>query len=94
MLTEYSHYPGELFAKFIETGDFDPLVAYSCNMCNQCTLVCPEDFQFAEFFGAIRKDFVKANNGNSPMDGHKAINMHQLLGFSKIFTTKVKGGKK
>ncbi len=93
MLSEYALYPGDLFKTFISTSQIDPIIPYSCNMCDQCTLVCPEEYKFAELFGAMRKDMVKCNGGNSPMAGHKAINMHQLLGFSKIFTTKVKGGK-
>jgi len=63
-------------------------------MCDQCTLVCPKEFKFAELFGAIRKSMVKANNGQSPMPGHKAINMHQKLGFSKLFTVRIRGGGK
>ncbi len=94
MLSEYAKYPGDLFSKFIDESNIDPVIPYSCNMCDQCTLVCPEEYKFAELFGAIRKDMVKENGGNSPMAGHKAINMHQLLGFSKIFTTKVRGGKR
>lgn len=93
MLTEYCEYPGDLFQKFLDTGDFEPLVAYSCNMCSQCTIVCPEEFEFSKFFGAIRKDMVNANSGHSPLKGHKAIDIHQMLGFSKIFSTKNKGGK-
>ncbi len=95
MMTEYMEYPGALFDAFIKTGKMDAVVPYSCNMCDQCTLVCPEEFKFAELFGAIRKDFVKADpKHNSPMKGHGAINMHQLLGFSKLFTVRLKGGKK
>ena len=94
MFNDFTAYPGALFKKFLEDGDLEPIVAYSCNMCDQCTLVCPKEFKFAELFGAIRKDMVKANHGESPMPGHKAINMHQLLGFSKIFTVRMKGGSK
>ncbi len=94
MLNDFTGYPGELFEKFLETGEMDPKICYSCNMCDQCTIVCPEEYKFAELFGAIRKDMVKANGGNSPMPGHKAINMHQLLGFSKLFTTTNKGRMK
>ncbi len=92
MFNEFTAYPGELFAKFIEKSNMDPLIAYSCNMCDQCTLVCPEEYKFSELFGLMRKDYIKANNGNSPIKGHKAINIHQLLGFSKFFTTKKRGG--
>ena len=94
MLNDFTLYPGQLFKNFLKDGNLDPLAAYSCNMCDQCTLVCPEEFKFAELFGAIRKDMVKANGGESPMPGHKAIKMHQKLGFSKFFTVRLKGGKK
>ncbi len=94
MLNDYTEYPGQLFKQFIKDKDMKPIIAYSCNMCDQCTIVCPEDYKFAELFGAMRKDMVKANGGKSPMKGHKAIYMHQLLGFSKIFTGKFKGGRK
>lgn len=94
MLNDYTGYPGELFQKFMETRTLEPIVAYSCNMCDQCTIVCPEEYKFAELFGEIRKDMVKANGGKSPMPGHKAINFHQLLGFSKIFSIARKGRKK
>jgi len=94
MLNDFTHYPGELFNKFLKDGNMEPLIAYSCNMCNQCTIVCPEEYKLAEVFGGIRKDLVKANNGKSPLKGHGAIDIHQLLGFSKLFTVKQKGGKK
>ncbi len=92
MLNEFTKYPGLLLSDFMENTEMDPLIPYSCNMCEQCTLVCPEEYKFSELFGLMRKDLVKANNGNSPIKGHKAINMHQMLGFSKFFTTKKKGG--
>ncbi|MCL2391242.1 MAG: FAD-dependent oxidoreductase [Oscillospiraceae bacterium] len=94
MFNDFTLYPGALFKKFLEDGDMEPIIAYSCNMCDQCTLVCPKEFKFAELFGAMRKDMVKANHGQSPMPGHKAINMHQKLGFSKLFTVRIRGGSK
>jgi heterodisulfide reductase subunit C len=94
MLNDFTLYPGSLFKEFLENGNIEPLVAYSCNMCDQCTLVCPREFKFADLFGAIRRDMVRANGGQSPMTGHKAINMHQMLGFSKLFTVRSKGVKR
>ena len=93
MLNDFTAYPGALLKKFLEDGDMQPLIAYSCNMCDQCTLVCPKEYKFADLFGAMRKDMVKANGGESPMPGHKAIKMHQLLGFSRLFAVKRKGAK-
>ncbi|MDR2182541.1 MAG: FAD-dependent oxidoreductase [Clostridiales bacterium] len=93
MFNEFTQFPGMMFEAFLKDGKIEPLAVYSCNMCDQCTIVCPEDFKFAALFGDLRKDMVIANNGESPMAGHKAINMHQKLGFSKMFTTRKKGGK-
>ena len=94
MLSDFTEYPGELFKKFLEDGNIEPLIAYSCNMCDQCTIACPKEFKFAEIFGGIRKDMVKANGGESPIPGHKAIKMHQKLGFSNVFAIKRKGGSR
>jgi L-lactate utilization protein LutB len=93
MLNDFTPYPGALFKHFLDADALEPIVAYSCNMCDQCTLVCPEEYKFAELFGLFRKDMVKANGGESPMPGHKAIKMHQLLGFSSFFCVKCKGAK-
>jgi len=93
MLNDFTLYPGALFRQFLADGRLEPIVAYSCNMCDQCTLVCPEEYKFAELFGLFRKDMVKANGGESPMPGHKAIKMHQMLGFSSFFCVKCTGAK-
>ncbi|OQS76934.1 FAD-dependent oxidoreductase [Vibrio parahaemolyticus] len=86
MMNDFSDCPKTIFSDFVNNKSMDPLLAYSCNACDQCTIVCPKDFPMKEMFLGARTDFVKANNGESPMPGHKAINMHQKLGFSKIFT--------
>ena len=91
MMNDFGDCPKTLFNDFIEKKSMDPLLAYSCNACDQCTIVCPKDFPMKEIFLGARVDFVKANGGNSPMPGHKGINMHQKLGFSKFFTMASKG---
>jgi len=93
MLNEFTQFPGLLFGAFLVNGHVEPIVPYSCNMCNQCTLVCPEEFKLADAFMAMRKDFVVANKGKSPMKGHGAIDIHQKLSFSGVFTIKRKGRK-
>lgn len=93
MLNEFTQCPGELFGVFLANGQVEPIVPYSCNMCNQCTLVCPEEFKLADAFMAMRKDFVVANQGKSPIKGHGAIDIHQKLSFSGVFTIKRKGRK-
>ncbi|TDX48350.1 NADPH-dependent glutamate synthase beta subunit-like oxidoreductase [Orenia marismortui] len=85
MLNDFCHSPKDLFAEVMTTGDIDPLIPYSCNMCSQCTIVCPNDFKIKDKFMKMRKEMVKNNNGKSPIKGHGAIEMHQFLGFSKLF---------
>ncbi|MCE7577348.1 FAD-dependent oxidoreductase [Aliivibrio fischeri] len=86
MMNDFGDCPKTLFSDFINNKAMDPLLAYSCNACDQCTIVCPKDYPMKEMFLSARVDFVNANGGNSPIPGHKAINMHQKLGFSKFFT--------
>lgn len=87
MLNDYCECPKDLFEGILKTGEVDPIIPFSCNMCSQCTIACPKDFEMKDRFMEIRKVMVKANKGKSPMKGHNAIEMHQMLGFSKLFNT-------
>lgn len=89
MLNDYTDCPKTLFKEYIEKGceEMDAKIAYSCNMCDQCTLKCPKDFDIKSNFGAMRSEYIKDNGGKSPMKGHKAIEVHQYLGYSKMFNT-------
>ncbi|KXG74036.1 FAD-dependent oxidoreductase [Thermotalea metallivorans] len=87
MLNDFCAYPKELFQRILKEGSVDPIIPFSCNMCSQCTLACPKNFKIHEHFMEIRKEMVKKNNGKSPIKGHKAIEIHQMLGFSKLFNT-------
>ena len=93
MMNDFGDCPQDIFAEFLATDGIEPIVPYSCNVCGGCSHVCPNDYPIGETFMAMRKDFILANDGKSPMEGHKAIEMHQKLGFSKLFTTKAKGGR-
>lgn len=86
MLDQYSDSPKELFER-VKKDEVDPLVYFSCNMCSQCTIACPNEFEIKDKFMQLRKILVKENNGESPIKGHNAIKWHQRLGFSKLFTT-------
>ena len=86
MLEKYCDSPKALFQEVKDVG-IDPLVYFSCNMCSQCTLVCPKEFELKDRFMALRKIAVEENNGESPIKGHNAIKWHQRLGFSNLFTT-------
>jgi NADPH-dependent glutamate synthase beta subunit-like oxidoreductase len=85
MLGDYCECPKDLFESILETGEVDPEIPYSCNMCSQCTIACPKDFPMSERFFDMRKEMVRENKGKSPMKGHGAIEMHQFLGFSSLF---------
>lgn len=89
MLNDYTDCPKTLFEDYLEKGceEMDAKIAYSCNMCDQCTLKCPQEFDIKSNFGAFRSEYVKENHGKSPMKGHKAIEAHQYLGYSKMFNT-------
>ncbi|SHJ88272.1 FAD-dependent oxidoreductase [Paramaledivibacter caminithermalis] len=87
MLGDYCECPKDLFENILKTGEVDPIIPYSCNMCSQCTIACPKDFEIKDRFMDIRKLMIKANDGKSPIKGHGAIEVHQALGFSKLFNT-------
>lgn len=94
MMNDFGMCPKDILEGLAKDGKMEALIAYSCNACDNCTIVCPHQLPMKDIFIGARKDFVKANNGESPIKGHGAIKMHQLLGFSKLFTIKVRGGKK
>lgn len=94
MMNDFGSCPKDILGSLSKEGKMEPLLAYSCNACDNCTIVCPLQLPMKEIFIGSRKDYVKANRGESPMKGHAAIKMHQILGFSKLFTIKVRGGKK
>lgn len=87
MLNDFCSTPKELFKGFAEAGEVNPIIPYSCNMCNQCTIVCPKKLLIGNKFMDIREEMVKVNNGKSPIKGHSAVEMHQTLSFSKLFNT-------
>lgn len=67
-------------------------MAYYCNDCDSCRGVCPKELPIRQMYMESRKDIVSASYGKSPMDGHRAVYIHQELGFSPLFTTKAVGG--
>lgn len=95
MLNDYTDCPKTLFKDYLEKGydHIDAKIAYSCNMCDQCTLKCPKEFNIKGNFAGMRSEYIKDNHGKSPMAGHKAIEVHQYLGYSKLFNTTNKAPK-
>ncbi|PKM55336.1 MAG: oxidoreductase [Firmicutes bacterium HGW-Firmicutes-5] len=93
MMNDFGECPKEIMLPLAQGGEMNVLMAYSCNGCDNCTIVCPHELPMKKIFVGARKDYVAANDGESPIPGHKAIKIHQILGFSKLFTTKKRGGK-
>ncbi|QEK11235.1 hypothetical protein FQB35_01980 [Crassaminicella thermophila] len=98
MLREFTDCPKTLLKEYLEKGyeNMDPLIAYSCNQCSQCTIKCPNDFEIKPIFDEIRKEYVKKNGGNSPLKGHKSLDAAIALDCSEKHSTYVKAqnGKK
>ncbi len=96
MLNDFGAHPKEIFEDCIAKGEIPDKLAYSCNMCSQCTIACPKDYKMQDVFMDSRIIRVKENKGKSPMKGHNAIEMHQFLGYSNFFNTanKAPNGKK
>ncbi|WP_330656064.1 (Fe-S)-binding protein [Alkaliphilus flagellatus] len=87
MLDSFCTDPKNLFNGLNDKQVIDPLVPYSCNQCGVCEEVCPKNLKLEELFKDIRVELVKANKGKSPIKGHRAVESHQSLSFSKVFTT-------
>ena len=87
MLNSFCTDPKNLFNSLNDKQMIDPLVPYSCNQCGVCEEVCPKGLELEELFKGIRVELVKANKGKSPIKGHRSVESHQSLSFSKVFTT-------
>lgn len=92
MMEHYTCCPGEFWEPLTKGKTVDTLTVYSCNDCDSCSGVCPQELPIRETFMEARKDIVKGNYGDSPLKGHRAVKVHQTLGFDSMYTTKVKGG--
>ncbi len=93
MLKEFCKTPKELFTDILNERTVNPLIPYSCNMCDSCKNVCPKQLDLSSGFMDIRKELVEQNGGTSPLKGHNAVHMHQRLSFSKFFNTIIKKDK-
>lgn len=93
MMNDFGECPQDIFKAFLKNGDIEPIIPYSCTLCNKCTMVCPKNLKMPEAFMGMRESIIKGNGGKSPLKSHRAVYMHQLLGlgFMNIFTTRRKG---
>ena len=70
MLNDYTECPKTLFKKYQEEGfeNVDPMIAYSCNECSQCTLKCPNDFDLRTIFRSMKETYAEDNEGIVPLE--------------------------
>jgi NADPH-dependent glutamate synthase beta subunit-like oxidoreductase len=94
MMNDFGNCPKDFMGKLVKDSEMDPLLAYSCNQCGLCQVVCPNNLPMKKVFMDSRIDFANANKKQSPIKNHRGVTIHQWLSFSKFFTTKTKGGKK
>jgi Fe-S oxidoreductase len=84
-LDEYSEHPKELLQEVLDApyGSID--IPYYCNLCETCTVHCPKEFELADIFLKIRRDYYK--DGEGPLKDHSPVTkFHQPLGTSGLFT--------
>ena len=92
MMQEEDRCPREI-AKDVLEGTLAAPLSYACNDCDFCDTVCPKELPVREMFMGARRGFVQSCYGRSPMEGHRAVEVHQDLGFSSLYTT-FRGGDK
>jgi Fe-S oxidoreductase len=84
-LDEYTEHPKEMLEEILNApyGSID--IPYYCNLCETCTVHCPKDFELADIFLEIRRDYYQ--DGEGPLKAHNPITkFHQPLGKSGMFT--------
>ena len=91
MLNDFTGCPGELFQNIVDKGggQVDPLIPFSCNMCLQCTLVCPKEYRMMDRFMDLRVKIVGENKGNPPSRDTGPSTCTRRSGFSSLFNTGV-----
>ncbi|MEG1480799.1 FAD-dependent oxidoreductase [Clostridium sp.] len=92
MLREYTECPKKLFKEYLEKGyeNMDKMIAYSCNQCSQCTIVCPKNFNIKDNFIEMKEEFAKENNGYAPLKELEYVAPQQEKESAKEYSTTVK----
>lgn len=94
MLKQFGGNPRKIFSSILKKNTFEAILPYSCSICEKCKEVCPKKLNIGKAFMDLRVEVLEQNNGKTSLKGHNAINMHQKLGFSKIFTKYVEDKNK
>lgn len=98
MLNDYTDCPKTLFQEYLEKGyeNVTKKVAFDCNECNQCTLVCPHSLELAPNFIALKEQYNRDNGGVNVMEGLRPFDETQEMECSKEYSTTIpaENGKK
>ena len=94
MLNDFTDCPKTLFKKYLETGEIDRKVAYSCNECSQCTLKCPKSFDLRENFRALKAEYAEENKGIVPLEALVPSEAGQVKECHEDYCTVLKGAEK
>ena len=96
MLNDYTDCPKTLFKEYLEKGldAMDPMIAYSCNECSQCTLKCPKSFNLRENFMAMKEEYAKENDDLVPLKQLLPSEEGQIKECDEEYCTSVAGKKK
>ncbi|AWZ48588.1 hypothetical protein C3495_07040 [Clostridiaceae bacterium 14S0207] len=92
MLQQYTECPKKLFKEYLEKGyeNIDKMIAYSCNECSQCTIVCPQNFNLKDNFIEMKENFARKNNGYAPLKELEFVANQQELESGKKYSTTLK----
>ena len=96
MLNDYTDCPKTLFKEYLEKGyeNMDPMIAYSCNECKQCTLKCPNEFDLRSNFMAIKEAYAKDHNDFVPLEVLQDSDATQVKECDEEYCTALLGGSK
>lgn len=96
MLNDFTECPKTLFKEYLDKGyeNMDKMIAYSCNECNQCTMVCPKNLDLKVNFRAIKEDYASGNDGLVVIDQLKPSDATQIKECDEEYCTKVEAKPK
>lgn len=95
MLNDYTECPKTLFKEYLEKGieNMDPMIAYSCNECSQCTLKCPNSYDLRNQFIGLKEIYAKENNGLVPLEVLQESDVTQIKECDEEYCTVLEGKK-
>lgn len=93
MLNDFAECPKALFQQYLENGleTMDPMIAYSCNECSQCTLKCPNSFDLRSNFIAMKEAYAEANGGLVPLEALQPSDAAQIKECDEEYCTTLEG---